>query len=80
MTTERNSPHIIPDQPAANSGAALGFVIGALCGIALAMVPQVQLWTRSFTSPAELVGYIVVLGTICGLVIGAIRDRSWSKT
>lgn len=79
MTTEQNSPRIIPDQPAANSGAAVGFVFGAFCGIALAMVPQLRLLTEPFASPAELIEYNVMLGTVCGLIIGAMRDRAKSK-
>jgi hypothetical protein len=77
MTTEQDSPRIIPDQPAANSGAAVGFVFG---GIALAMAPQVRLLTGSFASPAELVGYNAMLGTVGGLIIGAMRDRAKSKS
>jgi hypothetical protein len=80
MTTEQDSPRIIPDQPAANSGAAVGFVFGAFCGIALAMAPQVRLLTGSFASPAELVGYNAMLGTVGGLIIGAMRDRAKSKS
>jgi ABC-type uncharacterized transport system permease subunit len=74
MTAEHHTPQSMPDQPAANSGAAVGFLVGGFVGIALALTVASQPWLSAYASPAQSVGGACAAGTICGAIIGALRD------
>jgi ABC-type uncharacterized transport system permease subunit len=79
MTTEHRAPQTMPDQPAANSGAAVGFVLGGFVGIALALAVANQPWLNAYATPMQSVVGGCVAGTICGAIIGALRDRMQPK-
>ena len=73
MTTERPHVKIFPAQPASNSGGAVGFIVGGLAGLALASAVSFEPW---FGSPAASLVGGCVLGTLCGVFVGGLRDAS----
>jgi hypothetical protein len=74
MTTDPHHTRTLPDQPAANSGGAVGFIIGCLAGIALALSIMAQPWLNEYATPLAAMIGACVLGTTGGVIVGALRD------
>lgn len=79
MTPDTTSPRSVPDQPAANSGGAVGFVAGGLAGIALALAATVEPWLTAYATPLQSVLGGCAFGTFCGVVVGGLRDQFGPK-
>jgi hypothetical protein len=74
MTTENHPARTLPDQPAANSGGAVGFLLGCLAGIALTLLIAAQPGLNAYATPLSVMIGACVLGTLGGVAVGAIRD------
>jgi ABC-type nitrate/sulfonate/bicarbonate transport system permease component len=74
MATEWPHSKTFPDQPASNSGAAVGFIIGGVVGIALALTLAAEPWLAAYPTPVVSIIGGCVAGMLCGSIIGAFRD------
>jgi ABC-type nitrate/sulfonate/bicarbonate transport system permease component len=74
MATEWPHSKTFPDQPASNSGAALGLIAGGVVGIALALTHAAEPWLNAYPTPAVSIIGGCALGMACGGIIGAVRD------
>lgn len=74
MTLQLQPRQTFPDQPAANSGGAVGFVLGTLVGgLVAAAVPFFPAIETLMTSrQAFFASYMG--GTLSGAVVGFVRD------
>lgn len=75
MTAQSTPKRTFPDQPAANSGAAVGCLLGTAAGLmVLTAMPAMPSLAETMT-PLQAIAAASLAGTIGGTFLGWLRDR-----
>lgn len=69
------SPQTFPDQPAANSVAAVGAIVGTVLGLSAALLTGEASSMGEVVTPLQAIVVGIISGTAGGALVGFVSDR-----